>query len=84
LSCDIFPYSTLVIKERKRKKILNNNLAVLPSHNIYLLAVSSTLYLECQRQVMASKIIGQGDWENVLYITIKGKTVLFTISFDYI
>ena len=35
LSRDIFPHSTLVIKEKKRKgkEILNNDLAILPSHN---------------------------------------------------
>jgi len=35
LSHDIFPCSTLVIKEKKRKEkeILNNDLAILPSHD---------------------------------------------------
>ena len=28
--------------------------------------------------------MGQGDWENVLCVTIKGRAVLFTTSFDYI
>jgi len=27
---------------------------------------------------MASKATGQGDWENVLCVTIKGRAVLFT------
>jgi len=39
LSHDIFPHFTLVIKEKKikekkRKEILNNNLAVLPSYDM--------------------------------------------------
>ena len=33
LSHDIFPCFTLVIKEKKRKEILNNNLAILLSHD---------------------------------------------------
>ena len=32
----------------------------------------------------ASKTVGQGDWEDVLCVTIKGRAVLFTTSFDYI
>ena len=33
MSHDIFPCFTLVIKEKKRKEILNNNLAILLSHD---------------------------------------------------
>ena len=43
LSHNIFPPSVLVIKEkkRKRKEILNNDLAILPSHDIFVYSFTS-------------------------------------------
>jgi len=31
---------------------------------------------------MAFKMTGEGDWKDVLCVTIKGRVVLFTTSFD--
>jgi len=45
LSHDIFPCSTLVIKKRKEKEILNNDLAVLPSHDIEPMSILYIFFL---------------------------------------
>ena len=46
LSHDIFPHFTLVIKEKKRKEILNNDLAVLPSYDNWL-SIPNILFNSC-------------------------------------
>jgi len=36
------------------------------------------------RKFSSGITMGQGNWEDVLCVTIKGRTVLFMTSFDYI